>query len=116
MRLLRALAGLVVGAAVGTASVWVHDRWWSLGLAAAATVAALWAAPPGPTRTLYAAGWLLPMALFTFTRPEGDFVVAQSGLGYAYLGLGLVVIMLAIATIPPPRRPGWWRPPRTPDR
>ena len=104
MRLLRAAGCLVVGVAVGAASVWVHDRWWSLLLAAAATVAALWAVPRGLARTLYAAGWLLPTALFTFARPEGDFLVAQSGLGYAYLGLGMVVLMLAIATIPSPRR------------
>ncbi len=99
------LGGAVVaGLAIGTASVWVHDRWWSLALAAAASLVTLWAAPRGLARVLYVACWLLPMALFTFARPEGDFVIAQDARGYTFLGLGAAVLMSGIATIPSPRR------------
>lgn len=105
MRRAALAAGLLLaGLAVGTASAWVHDRWWSLALAAAATMAALWAAPRGLARTLYGAGWLVPTVVFSFARPEGDFVIEQSGAGYAFLGLGMVVLMLTIATTPSPRR------------
>ena len=35
-------------------------------------------------------------------RGEGDYLVASTGAGYAVLGLALVVLMLAIATLPRP--------------
>jgi len=44
-----------------------------------------------------AAGWLLPVLLFSSPRPEGDLVVPGDALGYAWLFGGVVVAGLAIA-------------------
>ena len=96
------LALAVAGAAVGLAAVAVHPLWWGLLLATAASVVALLAVPAGLRRVGFAAGWLLPFVLVLSPRPEGDFVVQGSVGGYAFLGLGLVVLSLTIATLPRP--------------
>ena len=44
-----------------------------------------------------AAGWLLPVLLFSSPRPEGDLVVSGDALGYAWLLGGTVVAGLTIA-------------------
>jgi hypothetical protein len=106
-RSLRVAAGLgllVLGAAVGLAAVWTHSRWWALALAAAATLAAELAAPRGPLRVAYAVGWVAASGYFLLARPEGDFVVGSNAIGYTFLGLGFVVVVLAIGTAAPRRR------------
>lgn len=95
---------LVLGAAVGTATVWVHPVGWGLALGAAATLAALVAAPAGWRRLAYGVGWVVAAGWFVFARPEGDFVISSDPAGYAVLGLGLVVVVLVVATVPGPRR------------
>jgi len=95
---------LVLGAVVGLSATWTHNRWWALTLGAAATLAAELAAPRGLLRIAYAAGWVAAATYFLLARPEGDFVVGSTTIGYAFVGLGLVVVVLALATMPPPRR------------
>jgi hypothetical protein len=92
---------LLLGAVVGLSATWTHSRWWALVLGAAATLAAELAAPRGLLRVAYAGGWLAVAAYFLLARPEGDFVVASGPIGYTFVGLGLVVMILAVATIPP---------------
>jgi hypothetical protein len=97
---------LLLGALVGVSTVWVHGRWWTLALGAAATVAAELAAPRGLRRVAYAVGWVAGAGYFVLARPEGDFVVGSDAIGYAFLALGLVVVVLGLATVPPrPRLP-----------
>lgn len=95
---------LLLGALLGLSTVWVHGRWWALGLGAAATVATELAAPRGLPRLAYAIGWIVGAGYFVLSRPEGDFVVGSDPTGYAFLALGLVVVVLGVATVPPRRR------------
>lgn len=104
MRVLTGLALVALGVVVGVAALWTHGRWWALALGAAATLAAELAVPGGLRRLLYAGGWVTASAYFLFARPEGDFAVASDRIGYAFLGLGLLVILVAVATVPLRRR------------
>jgi hypothetical protein len=110
LRRLAAVGLLVLGAAVGMAATWTHSRWWGLALGAAATLVSELALPPGLLRIAYAAGWVAGSAYFLLARPEGDFVVGSNAIGYTFLGVGLLVVVLAIGTIPQrarlPGRPG----------
>lgn len=98
--------GLVValGMATGLATGWLHSRWWSYALATAATLTTLRALRPGLPRIAYALAWLAPLGWLVRARPEGDYVVAGDLWGYAYIGLGTVVLIAALVTLPPPRR------------
>ncbi|MDH2414993.1 DUF6113 family protein [Nocardioides sp. CER19] len=91
---------VLLGAAVGLAATWTHNRWWALALGAAATLVSELAVPPGLLRVAYAGGWVAASAYFLLARPEGDFVVGSDAIGYTFLGLGLVVLVLAVVTIP----------------
>ena len=93
------LAG--IGTAVGTVAV--YQWWWGLLLAAATTVLVLLATPPGwATRLPLAVGFDGTVALMAVPRGAGDYLVASTGSGYAVLGLALVVLLGAIATLPRP--------------
>ncbi|SFB77593.1 hypothetical protein SAMN04487968_101459 [Nocardioides terrae] len=96
-----ALGLLLLGAAVGLAAVWTHGRWWALALGAAASLTTALAVPAGLLRLAYAAGWAAMAAYFLLARPEGDFVIGSDPPGYTFLGLGLVLLVVGIATIPP---------------
>jgi hypothetical protein len=98
------LAG--IGTAVGTVAV--YQWWWGLLLAAAASLMLLLATPPGwATRLPLALGFDGTVALVAVPRGEGDYLVASTGSGYAVLALALVMLLVAIATLPRPtsRRP-----------
>jgi hypothetical protein len=96
---------LLAGVAAGVASVAVHQWWWGLLLAAAAALLVVVAAPPGwATRLPFALGFAGAVGLLAVPRGEGDYLVAATGAGYAVLGLALVVLMVAIATLPRPGR------------
>jgi hypothetical protein len=93
------LAG--IGMAVGTVAV--YQWWWGLLLGAAATLLVLVATPPGwSTRLPFAVGFVGTTALLAVPRGAGDYLVASTGAGYAVLGLALVVLAVAIATLPRP--------------
>ena len=95
------LAG--IAAAVGTVAV--YQWWWGLLLGAAASLALQLATPAGwATRLPLAVGYGGTVVLLAVPRDEGDYLVAATGSGYAVLGLALVVLMVAIATLPRPGR------------
>ena len=104
MRVLACLALLLLGAVVGLSTVWTHSRWWALALGGTATLVTEVAVPRGLPRLAYAAGWIAASGYFLLARGEGDFVVGSNPVGYTFLGLGLVVLVLAVATVPPRRR------------
>jgi hypothetical protein len=107
---------LLAGIAAGVAAVAVHAWWWGMSLAAAAALMVLVAAPPGwATRLPFALGFGGVVGLLALPRGEGDYLVAATGSGYAVLGLALVVLMFAIATLPRPARGGSLRPDRRPS-
>lgn len=111
MRLLAAVGLLALGLAVGLASVAVHELWWGLPLSALATGACLVALPPGWwSRLPFALGWVGFVGWVMNPRPEGDYVISSDLQGYALLAGALVVISVAVATLPRPRRapPGSW--------
>lgn len=105
MRLLAALALLVAGAVTGLATVAVHDRWWGLALAVAATAAVLVALPPGWwSRLSFALGWVGFIAWIANPRPEGDYAIGQDVEGYLLLVVAFVVLVFGVVTLPRPRR------------
>lgn len=103
MRLLAAVGLLVAGAVTGLAAVAVHERWWGLPLAAAATVLGLAALVPGWwSRLAFAVGWDAMLLVLASPRPEGDYAVSSDLAGYALLGLGLAVLVTGLVTLPGP--------------
>lgn len=105
LRTAAALGLLVAGFVIGVAAVAVHARAWGLPLGAVATLAALVALPPGLwSRCPYAAGWIVALALALVPRPEGDYAIASDVPGYLLLAVGLVLLVLALATLPVGRR------------
>ncbi len=96
---------LVVGLAVGLASVAVHSLWWGLPLALVATALTAYAAPQGwAGRLPFVLGWAVVVAVLAVPRGEGDFLIAGDVHGYALTGFGLMVVVAALVTLPPPRR------------
>lgn len=103
MKALAALGLLVCGAATGIATVALHQLLWGLVLSFAATLAAVLALPPGWwSRLAFVVGWDAMVGWLTVPRPEGDYVLSSDLPGYAVLGLGLVLLVLGIATLPRP--------------
>lgn len=96
---------LAVGAATGLCAVALHELWWGLGLAAAATVAALAALPPGWwCRLAFAIGFALMVAYLVPQRPEGDYAIGTDTQGYVVIGLAFLVLLVGLATTRGPRR------------
>jgi hypothetical protein len=94
---------LLAGVALAVGTVAVHQWWWGLLLGAATTLVVLLTTPAGwATRLPLALGFDAVVALLAVPRGEGDYLVASTGRGYAVLGLALVVLMLATATLPRP--------------
>jgi hypothetical protein len=101
-----AIGLLVVGAVTGVATVALHDLGWGLALGIAATVLTAIALPPGWwSRLAFAVGWAALVGWLTVPRPEGDYVISQDLPGYVVLGLGVLLLVLGVATLPRPRRP-----------
>ena len=98
---------LLAGVAAGVAAVAVYQWWWGLLLAVVATLATVLAAPAGwATRLPFAIGFAAVLLRLAVPRGEGDYLVSSTAAGYAVLGLGLVVVMISIATLPRPGRTG----------
>lgn len=107
-------ATLLAGVALAVATVAVYQRWWGLLIAVAATLAVMWVTPAGwTTRLPLALGFVGAIGLLTIPRPEGDYLISATGAGYAVLGLALVVLCFALATLP---RPGKTTAGLEPDR
>ena len=93
MRALVAVGCLLLGAAVGLATVVLHGYGWGLGLGIATTAATLVALPGGWWRRLpFALGWTVVLGVATVQRPEGDYVIASDASGYLLLATGAVVL------------------------
>lgn len=96
---------LLVGAMTGVAAVAVHSLWWGLPLAAAAIAAALAGAGRGwLTRLPLALGFTVTVGFAVPRRSEGDYVVAGNLPGILLLLLALVVLGVALVTLPRRRR------------
>ena len=102
-RLLPAM--LLAGVAAGVGTVAVHQSWWGLLLGAAVALLVAVATPPGwGTRLPFAVGFAAVVALVAVPRGEGDYLLGATLSGYAVIALALVVLMVAIATLPRPGR------------
>ncbi|CAN5148099.1 MAG: hypothetical protein ACSLEW_04620 [Nocardioides sp.] len=99
------LAAAVVGVLTGTAATLVHPISGPLALAVAATLASCWACPPGWVRMSYALTWIVPVGFFMVPRPDGGYLIGSDGPGYLLVALGMVVISVAVVTIPRRRQP-----------
>jgi hypothetical protein len=98
-------ATLLAGIATAVGTVAVYQWWWGLVLAASASVLVVVATPPGwATRLPLALGFDATVVLMAVPRGEGDYLVASTGPGYAVLGVALLVLCLAVATLPRPGR------------
>jgi hypothetical protein len=107
VRLVAGLGLLAAGAATGIATVALHEIGWGLALGVAATALAVLALPGGWwSRLAFVAGWDGVVGWLTVPRAEGDYVISQDWQGYAVLGLGLVLLVTGIATLPRPRPAG----------
>ena len=104
VRVVTALALLVVGAVTALATVAVHELTWGLPLAVAATAAALVALPPGWwTRLAFTLGWTGFVGWVVDPRPEGDYAISSDWRGWTVVGLALLLLVIGIATLPRPR-------------
>jgi hypothetical protein len=91
---------LMAGLATGIGTVAVHQAWWGLALALAATTALLLAAPPGLwTRVPFALGYAGVVGLASVPRPEGDYLLAADLEGYVVLGAALGALVFSFATL-----------------
>lgn len=105
MRILAALGLLILGAGTGIATVAVHRLSWALVLAVAATTLTAYAVPPAWWgRLAFAAGWVVTVGWLAVPRPEGDYLIGQDWQGYLVLGVGMLLILVGVATLPRPRR------------
>ena len=103
MRLLAALVLLVLGVGTGLASVALHEFWWGLLLSAVATVATLVWLPPGWwSRLPFALGWAGLVGSVVSPRPEGDYAIRQDLPGYVLIGVAVLALGFAVATLPRP--------------
>ena len=104
MRLLAAAGLLLAGAATAVATVALHELWWGFALGVLATVVAVVALPAGWwSRLAFVLGWVLTVGWLSLPRAEGDYLISQDAQGYAVLGVGLVLLVIAIGTLPRPR-------------
>jgi hypothetical protein len=105
LRLAGALGLLVLGFATAIAAVAVHELWWGLLVIALLAVMSMVALGRGwSTRLPAAVGFAAGVALAVPERPEGDYAVATSVRGYGLLLVAFLVLLVALATLPRPRR------------
>jgi hypothetical protein len=94
---------LLAGVAAGVGTVAVYQWVWGLLLAAATAVVVVLATPAGwGTRLPFALGFGGVAVLGALPRGEGDYLVSSSASGYAVLGVALLVLCVALATLPRP--------------
>ena len=105
MRFLAAVALLLGGAVTAVAAVALHDLVWGFVLAAAATSVTVAALPPGWwSRLAFVVGWVAMVGWLTVPRPEGDYLISQDWQGYGVLAVGMVLLVVGVATLPRPAR------------
>ncbi|GAA1476473.1 hypothetical protein GCM10009623_09190 [Nocardioides aestuarii] len=87
----------------GLAAAVSHELWWSLPLTTAGLGAAYLAVGPGfTTRLPLALGFTGAVGWALRGRPEGDYLVSSSTRGLLLLGVVLLSILVAVATLPRP--------------
>lgn len=95
----------LLGAVIAVAGVVAHERWWGLPLTAATLGCVLvWVGRGWLTRLPLALGFVVIVALAVPSRPEGDFLVLSSTRGWLLLLLALATLLVAVVTLPRPRR------------
>lgn len=105
LRMLEALLLGLLGAVLAVAAVVAHELWWGLPLTAASLAALLtWVGRGWLTRLPLALGFVAVVLVAVMRRPEGDYLVAASVRGYAFLLLTLLALLVAVVTLPRPRR------------
>lgn len=93
------------GAVTALAAVMVHQRWWGLALAVAATLATTAAIPAGwSTRLPFAVGFAAVLGLAMVPRGAGDYLVPGDAQGYSLVALGFLLVLTAVSTLPRPGR------------
>jgi uncharacterized protein DUF6113 len=50
-------------------------------------------------------GWVATVGWLTLPRPEGDYLISQDWQGYGVLALGMLLLVVGLATLPRPRGP-----------
>jgi hypothetical protein len=96
---------LLAGLGAGIATVLVHQWWWGLALGAVVTALVAVVTPRGwGTRLPFALGDALAVGALSVPRPEGDYLVGADAAGYTVLGVTVLVLGFAIATLPRPGR------------
>ena len=114
MRLLRIAAAALVGASASLAVVVESGRWWGLLLGYAAVLAVVLACPPGwTTRLPFGLAYVVVLVAALIPRPEGDILISADVPGYLVLGLGLLVMLATLSTLPRPTT--WAAAPLTPQ-
>lgn len=102
-----ALVLVLVGAVAGLAAVLLHQHAWGLVLGLAAAAVAALALPRGWwSRLAFMLGWTGAVGYATVPRPEGDYLIPANASGYALLGGSFLLLLVALATSGPARRPG----------
>jgi len=105
VRVLVAIALLLLGVVTGIAAVFVHTLTWALARRLVATAVTTYALPPGWwTRLPFVLGFVGTVGWLTVPRPEGDYLISQNWQGYTLLGFTMVLLVTGIATLPRPRR------------
>lgn len=105
LRGLGAVSLLLAGAVTAVAAVAVHTLWWGLPLVVGGLAAALRALGPGwLTRLPFALGFVGGVGVAVLPRAEGDVVVTGGGPGWLLLLVALLTLVVAMTTLPRPRR------------
>lgn len=103
-RVALAVGLLIVGLAVGLASVAVHALWWGLPLAVVTTALTAYAAPGGWSGRLpFVLGWAAMVGGLSIPQGDGDFLIAGDTNGYILVGFGMSVLVAGCVTLPAPR-------------
>lgn len=102
----RTVAIVVLGAAVGLASVLTHGRPLGLALGLVATSLGAYALPGGwSLRFAFTTSWIAMLGVTLLPRSGGGYLIASDLEGYTLLGFGLVLMIVGIVTVRPLRPP-----------
>jgi hypothetical protein len=105
---------LLAGIAAAVASVALYQQTVPFVVAVLASLALVLVTPRGwGSRLPFGVGFALTVGALSAARGEGDYLVTSSARGYAVLTLALVVLMLAVTTLPRPGARGSGESPRS---
>ena len=96
---------LLVGAVSGAAGTVLHRQWWGLALALTTGLVVLTWLAPGAVRLAFVVGWWVPVLRGALSLPSGGFLIASDALGWSFLAGSGVLLVAAILTVAPGRRP-----------